>query len=389
MFSWHSAMSIVLFCFYYPPDFYTKHRSDGKTKRQLLKEMDYVGILLFIAGGTLFLLGVNFGGRNYPWKSPKVIAPIVVGLCSYVALAFYETRPHLKYPLLPPRLFKDIRGFVMVIVVCFVGGMLYYSMNVLWPRQSQTFFVPANQPILRGVYATIFSYGTLLGGLIMVFICSKVNHERWQLVTFMVLQTALIGSLSSVGINDKAQAIATVIVGSATITPPQLVSFTMLSLNLKDQNDIGIAVGLAGTFRLLGGAIATAIYSAILSGQFASSLPGYVQQAARDTNFASSNLPALLKATASNTAAAYRAVPGINQSVIQAAGVAYKLAYVQAFRLVYLVAIGFGAAATVAAFFTKSTPISVKNNNRAVRLQNEGQIDGQAIPVLATTGEKR
>lgn len=87
----------------------------------------------------------------------------------------------------------------------------------------------------------------------MVVICSRVNHERWQLVTFMILQTALIGSLASVGIYDKAQAIVTIIIGSSTVTPPQLVSFTMLSLNLKDQNDIGIAVGLAGTFRLLGG----------------------------------------------------------------------------------------------------------------------------------------
>lgn len=191
------------------------------------------------------------------------------------------------------------------------------------------------------------------------------------------------------GISDKAQAIATVIIGSATITPPQLVSFTMLSLNLKDQNDIGVAVGLAGTFRLLGGAIATAIYSAILSGQFTSSLPQYVRQAAQETNFPPENLAALMKATATNTAAAYKKVPGINQAVMQAAGVAYKLAYVQAFRLVYLVAIGFGAAAIVAAFFTKSTPVSVKNNNRAVRLQNEGQIDGQAIPVLATTDRKQ
>lgn len=48
----------------------------------------------------------------------------------------------------------------MVIVVCFVGGMLYYSMNVLWPRQSQAFFVPEDDIIMRGVYATIFSCGT-------------------------------------------------------------------------------------------------------------------------------------------------------------------------------------------------------------------------------------
>ena len=224
----------------------------------------------------------------------------------------------------------------------------------------------------------------------MVLICSRVGHERWQIVTFMCLQTALIGSLASVGLKDKAQAIVTIIFGSATVTPPQLVSFTMLSLNLEDQNDIGIAVGLAGTFRLLGGAIATAIYSAVLSGRFASTLPAYVRQAAEDSGFPMENLPALLKATATNTAAAYKKVPGITQAVISAAGLAYKLAYVQAFRLVFLIAIGFGGAAIVAAFCTKTTPVSLKNNNRAVRLKNELGIDGQAMPaeVLTSTTEK-
>lgn len=215
----------------------------------------------------------------------------------------------------------------------------------------------------------------------MVFICSKVNHERWQVVTFMILQTVLISSLASVGIHEKVQAIITIIIGSATVTPPQLVSFTMLSLNLDDQSDIGIAVGLAGTFRLLGGAIATAIYSAILSSKFKSALPAYVRQAAAETNFPTKDIAALVTATASNTAAAYKQVPGISQAVTEAAGLAYKLAYVQAFRLVYLVAIGFGGCAIIAAFCTMSTPVNLKNNNRAVRLKNEGQVDGQAMPV--------
>lgn len=48
----------------------------------------------------------------------------------------------------------------MVIVVCFVGGMLYYSMNVLWPRQSQALFIPEDAIFMRGVYAIIFSCGT-------------------------------------------------------------------------------------------------------------------------------------------------------------------------------------------------------------------------------------
>ena len=72
----------------------------------------------------------------------------------------------------------------------------------------------------------------------MIFICARVNHEKWQLVFFMIAQTALIGSLASVGVNDKAQAIVTIVIGAAVVTPPQLVSFTMLSLTLDDQRDM-------------------------------------------------------------------------------------------------------------------------------------------------------
>lgn len=72
----------------------------------------------------------------------------------------------------------------------------------------------------------------------MVFICSRLGHEKWQLIVFTIIQTALIGSLASVGIDDAAQAIPTLIIASAMVTAPQLVSFTMLSLGLEDQTDM-------------------------------------------------------------------------------------------------------------------------------------------------------
>lgn len=129
----------------------------------------------------------------------------------------------------------------------------------------------------------------------------------------------------------------------------------------------GCAVGLAGTFRLLGGSVATAIYTAITNSTFASHLPGEVARAA--PGFA--NMSALLKAAATNTAAAYKAVPGITAEVISATQMAVKLSYVQAYRTTYLSALGFGGLAIIAAFLTKSTDVGMKNNTRIVRLENE------------------
>jgi hypothetical protein len=54
----------------------------------------------------------------------------------------------------------------------------------------------------------------------------------------MIIETALVGSLASVRLDSKIQAIITIICLSSTVTPPQLLSFTMLSLGIDDQTDM-------------------------------------------------------------------------------------------------------------------------------------------------------
>lgn len=197
-----------------------------------------------------------------------------------------------------------------------------------------------------------------------------IKHERWQLIGFMVLQTALIGSLASVGINDKAQAIATVILVATVNLPPSPLSFGIVSLHLEDQTDIGVAVGLISTFRLIGGAIATAIYTSIQSSRYAEVLPRWVESAAEASGFTGSE-SALLKAAAANTAAAYAKVPGITNATISAVQYAVKEANSEAYKLVYLVAIAFGAVAITAAFTTKGVDDKTRNSSTAAKLETE------------------
>jgi len=100
---------VFLFFCYNPPAFKTKHERDGKTKMQLMKEFDWVGLFLFLLGCTLFIIGVNWGGSLHPWKSATTIAPIVCGFFILVGLGFWERYSGVKEPLLPPRLFKQVR----------------------------------------------------------------------------------------------------------------------------------------------------------------------------------------------------------------------------------------------------------------------------------------
>lgn len=174
-----------------------------------------------------------------------------------------------------------------------------------------------------------FRSGTITADLIVLTVCHRVGHERWQKVAFMVLQTALIGSLASVGVDDRAQAIATTLVLAMVITPPQLLSFAMISIGIEHQVDIGVANGLASTFRLMGGAVATAIYSAILANRFAGTLPSKMIPVIQSYNIPQAQAEALLAAAAVNTAEAYEKVPNISPAIIAGCRRAVQFAYVE------------------------------------------------------------
>jgi hypothetical protein len=123
-------------------------------------------------------------------------------------------------------------------------------MNVLWPRQSGILFTGPDL-ITRGLYAEAIPLGTIIAAFIVLFVCARLGHERWQLIGFMLVQTALIGSLASVGLNDKIQAIITIVALSSTVTPPQLLSFTMLSLGIDNQEDMLVTTDVAPVDNLL------------------------------------------------------------------------------------------------------------------------------------------
>ena len=140
-------------------------------------------------------------------------------------------------------------------------------------------------------------------------------------------------------------------------------------------------MGLVSTSRLIGGAVAGAIYTSIYTNHYSSLIPSKLQTAAEAAGF-SGSFKALLAASAKNTAAAYAAVKGITPEVIAAAQLAVKVSYVDSFRLVFQVAIAFGALGMCAALCTRSVDVRKKSNARAVRLENERSILGDVEKVV-------
>ena len=84
-----SGIVIILYFFFYHPPTYKMLHARRETKARFWKSVDVGGAFLFSLGLALFLLGMSWGGQQYPWKSGMVIGTLVGGVAALVVFVFY------------------------------------------------------------------------------------------------------------------------------------------------------------------------------------------------------------------------------------------------------------------------------------------------------------
>lgn len=134
-----------------------------------------------------------------------------------------------------------------------------------------------------------------------------------------------------------------------------------------EPQDIGLATGVLGSIRSLGGAIATALYSSVLANELAKNLPRYVVPAATGAGLPESSVEALFAAI---TAGDLSTVPGIRPDIIAAVGTAVKTAYTNSFRVVFYTTIPFSAILLLSAFLVPDME-KFLSHNVAKKLQDK------------------
>ena len=238
--------------FYVPPSKPIRDR----TRVQLLKELDYLGIFLYTAGLTLFLLGLGWGGINYPWASAAVITPLVLGAIIFGLTFAWDFSGIPKRPLFPLRLFAKFRDYTSLLVIIFVTGFVYFSMTDLIPLQLSDMYT--SDPIRAGLYNIPGGFGGAAGGVILGSLISKLKHVHWQLVVGVAMQTLFAGLFAILTPNTLGAALAFQLLANLPFAWITLNCYVVAGLNVP-QRDLGLALGLVGTFRFLGGAVGTTV----------------------------------------------------------------------------------------------------------------------------------
>jgi len=162
--------------FYFPPP---RINTLGKSKMQVLKEIDYIGGLLSISGMILFLAGLQWGGYQYPWTSAHVIAPIVLGAALLASFCFWEMYG-AKFPMFPGRIKQDPRVLLLTLLITFISGMNFFAYLMFWPTQS--FNVYGHDPIAVGLKLLPGGMAILAGACVTLWLLSVFRGRNKELM---------------------------------------------------------------------------------------------------------------------------------------------------------------------------------------------------------------
>ncbi|KAH0829694.1 hypothetical protein AYO21_10601 [Fonsecaea monophora] len=340
---------ILLAVAYFPPSVEQLHSE--KSRRQLISEIDYLGIFLYTAGTVLFLLGVSWGGSTYPWKSSEVIACLVVGGVTLILFFTWEGFGHPTSPLLPVKfLVGDKRGFFFPAILGGVDSMFYYGLTLIWPTQVNTVYTTGLRT--EGWLASILSAASQTGTMVATLVFYRMGHQRIALGVAFTIMVGLTGGLTVTNPTNRALAIGLVTPAGFCIGFSETI-ILMLGQACRDPHMIGLAVGTLGFLRLLFGAVAQALYTTILSNRLATTLPRRITEFAVNAGLPTSALPDLFQAVATQDPDALNTVPNITSSVIEAVTMGQKFAYADAFSSVYWTAFAFGAVGVVLTPFVR------------------------------------
>jgi EmrB/QacA subfamily drug resistance transporter len=245
-----------------------------------IRDLDYVGIVLFTAGVVPFMLGLsnkgnpNSSGQLPSWTDPSVGGLIAIGLVIIAVFLFAETRA--KEPIIPLDLFKD-RDYAVSMAAVFAFGIAMFAAVIFMPRFYQT---------VRGISATASGYyiWPLLVGLMgssigTGLLISRLGRYKWLMTggAVVMLVGGFLMTHLTAGVSDWELWAWMLVLGLGI--GPAMAGFTVVVQNAVPTNRLGVATSTLTFLRQIGASVGLAAAGTIFSSSFASRLPANLAEA--------------------------------------------------------------------------------------------------------------
>ncbi|GGP57868.1 MDR family MFS transporter [Streptomyces melanogenes] len=238
--------------------------------------IDYLGIGLVAAGASALILATSWGGNEYAWTSPTVIALFAGGVVALALFCWVETRA--VEPMLPMRLFRN-PVFTVCSVLSFIVGFAMLGAMTFLPTYLQ--YVDGDSATVSGVRTLPMVVGLLIASVFSGNVVSKTGQYRiFPIVGALVMGVGLY-LLSLMGPDSGAwlESLYMFVLGLGIGLCMQVL--TIAVQNTVDYADLGTATSGVTFFRTLGSSFGTAVFGTIYANTLKPNLADGIAAAAK------------------------------------------------------------------------------------------------------------
>ncbi|KAJ3989453.1 MFS general substrate transporter [Lentinula detonsa] len=223
-----------------------------------VREFDFVGLGLIIAGVVCLLIGFN--SSETKWDDAETISLITVGGVLLVAAGVYEIFT-TKSAILPPRLFKT-RTTSIVLVSAFLHAICFFQGAYYLPLFYQILGASATG---SGVRMLPFSLGSALTSALSGVVVSRTKEYRlvmwlsWAMFVVGYGLMTMLDSHSNTAMKELYPFVAAIGIGCLFQTPLIALQAAM------PLRDMATSTGAFGFIRTLGGTVGISVGQVIFS----------------------------------------------------------------------------------------------------------------------------
>jgi EmrB/QacA subfamily drug resistance transporter len=241
------------------------HLPRSRTEHQI----DWLGAALLTAAVVCLILLTTWGGAQYAWGSPMIVA---LGVATVILVAaFVMTERRAVEPLMSPRLFAG-RGFNVAVALGFVVGLAMFGALTFLPLYLQV--VRGASPTGSGLLLVPLMVGLLTASIASGRRISRTGRYRGFPIAGSAALAVGMLLLTRLGVSTPyvVTALFMVVIGTGIGLFMQVV--VLVAQNDAPPDQIGAATSSATFFRSIGGSVGVAIFGAIFSARLTAGLAG-------------------------------------------------------------------------------------------------------------------
>ncbi|KAJ0414771.1 major facilitator superfamily domain-containing protein [Aspergillus carlsbadensis] len=300
-----------------------------------LRQIDYIGTVVFIGSLSSFLIPLTWGGILYDWDSWRTLVPLLIGVAGLIAFSFYEYR-YPTDPIIPPKIFQN-RTAVVSFAGSFLQGLVLWCILYYQPLYYEA--VKGYTPIMAGVALFPATFTVAPSAAVVGILVTKYGRYRWAVWLGWFLSTFGLGLLTymKVDTNIPSWIFINIIPGIGLGLLFPAIGFAVQASATNDT--LAIAVAMFSFFRAMGQAVGVAIGGVVFQNRMYHNLLAY---------------PALAPMASAYSQDAAGLVEVIKRMPDGDEKLGLRTAYTDSLRIVYAVCAAVSGVAMLLSFLTES-----------------------------------